>query len=90
MKKKMLGEKKQWGKECRVRKKELRKFLRKVKKDKNLLEEQKIERRQYRILCENRKEKYRKNQENIKSETEAWKYINIERRRRISISITQE
>lgn len=75
IKKRRLREKKWWNKECRKRKKELRSFLRKVKRDKNLLEEYRNKRKQYQNFCKDKKEEFRKKEEEkirkIKTETEA-------------------
>lgn len=64
-----------------MRKKELGTFSQKnKKKNKNLLEEYRMKRKQYRTSCESRKKEEEEIMK-IKTKAEAWKYVNIGRKK---------
>lgn len=69
-----------------MKKRELRKTLRKVKRGKMDSEEYIKRRKEYKIWCKKEKEKHEKKEEErirlIKTEAETWRYINRYRKKR--------
>lgn len=72
-----------WDKECKERKREVRKLLREWKKGRGQEHEYKIRRREYRELFEKKKEeneKWVRRAAEVRTEGQAWEIINRERK----------
>ncbi|XP_039302912.1 uncharacterized protein LOC120357160 [Solenopsis invicta] len=75
-----IGKKQWYNKEWKVKKRELRKTLRNIKKKRISKEDYIAKRKEYKEWCKEQKKKHEQAEEEeirrIKSEKEAWKYIN--------------
>lgn len=81
-----LGKNRWWNRECRIRKMDTRRALRKWKKRKDTLENYLRVKEEYKKYCEDKKKEWKGKEEkeiaNISKEKEVWKYVNKERKNR--------
>lgn len=79
-----------WDEECREKKKEVRKELRKWRKNRADREEYKEKKREYKLICEQKKREENENWERevdrVKKEGEVWEIVNRGRKRRKMIN----
>lgn len=90
--KRKLGFKKWWDRECTRKKRKAERMLKKRKRGSGCKNETLQEKREFMELCERKREKWRKKEmaemNKIRTETEVWNYINKKRSRTRYVKIS--
>ena len=81
-----------WDIDCRMKRRELQKSLKRVRKDLGTIDEYRKKRKEYKELCkqkkERKKEEYIEQIKNITKEKEVWEHVNKGRKSRTQIAST--